>query len=154
MISLLVIIVCLVAIITEILSVLWGWIILIFPTIYIIITLFLVKQAKWKYIPELSESANDMFQKFGHYYTMPFASRDYSASASILSFAAIIIAVIGAIKGFIWGIGIGVLYFIIMGFIARAFNPTCFLVGRVDHMAHEEIIEYVKEKQRSDDSDI
>jgi hypothetical protein len=146
MIQLCVIIVSGVAVITGIFSVLWGWIILCFPIIFVLITLLTVKVKKWKHIPELSERANKLFQKYGHYYTMPFAGRDFSSSASTLMFAGAAIAIIGAFKGFYWGIGLGIINWLVMGFVAKAFNPTIFLTDPLDKMAHEDIITYIKQK--------
>jgi len=145
----LVIVICLTAIITEFFSVLWGWVILAFPAVFLLITLLGAKQKKWQYIPELSDEANRMLQKFGHYYAMPFAGMDFSASASTLLVTGVVIAIIGLFKGFWWGIGIAIANWFVMVFISRAFNPTNFLVDRSEHMAHEEIISYIVEKQKS-----
>lgn len=149
MIQLVVILICVVALIIEFFHVLWGWIILGFPTVILIIMTFTVKQRKRQYIPELSEMANQMLQKFGHYYAMPFAGRDFSSSASTLMFAGVVIAIIDAFNGFWWGIGIGILNWFLMGIVSRAFNPTNFLVDMDEQMAHEEIILYILEKQKS-----
>ena len=144
-----VIIVCLVAVITEFFSVLWGWVILAIPSAFLLFILFGAKQKKWQYIPELSNTANQMLQKFGHYYAMPFAGSDFSASASTLMVAGAVLAIIGVFKGFWWGIGIGVINWFLMGFISRAFNPTNFLVDHNEQMGHEEIIAWITEKQKS-----
>ncbi len=152
--QLLVILICLAAVITEFFSVLWGWVILAIPSTLLLVTLFGVKQKKWQYIPELSETANQMLQKFGHFYAMPFAGRDFSASASTLMFSGAAIGIISAFKGFWWGIGIGALNWFLMGFVSRAFNPTNFLVDPLEQMGHEEIIEWITERQRCKISDI
>lgn len=149
MIQILVVLVCVIALIVEFFSVLWGWIILALPAAFIIITLFGVKQKRWQYIPELSETANQMLQKFGHYYANPFAGRDFSASASTIMFAGVAIAIIGVFKGSWWGIGIGIINWFLMGFVSRAFNQTNFLVDPLEQTAHEEIIEWITEKQKS-----
>jgi len=64
--QMLMLMICLAAIITEFFSVLWGWLVLAFPAAFLLITLLGVKQKKWQYIPELSDEANRMLQKFGH----------------------------------------------------------------------------------------
>ena len=147
--QMIVILICVAAVITEFFSVLWGWVILAVPSAFLLLTLFGVKQKKWQYFPELSETANQMLQKFGHYYAMPFAGRDFSASASTLMFAGAAIAIIGAFKGFWWGIGIGVINWVLMGFVSRAFNPSNFLGDPLEQMSHEEIISWITEKQKS-----
>jgi len=149
MIQIIIIVICLAAVITEFFSVLWGWLILGVPSVFLLVTLVGVKQKKWKHIPELSEMANQMLQKFGHYYAMPFAGSDFSASASTLMFAGVAVAIIGAFKGFWWGIGIGVVNWLLMSFVSRAFNPMNFLVDPLERMAHEEIISYITGRQKS-----
>lgn len=151
--QLLAILICVAAIITAIFSVLWGWVILGLPTAFLLVTLFHLKQKKWQHIPELSEKANQMLQKFGHFYVMPFAGRDFSASVSTLMFAGAAIAIIGAFKGVWWGIGIGILNWFVMGMVSRAFNPTNFLADPIEQMAHEEIISYIVERQKFKISD-
>jgi hypothetical protein len=146
--QMLVILICLVALITEFFSVLWGWVVLALPAVFLLVTLLGVKQKKWEFIPELSIDANLMLQKFGHYYAMPFAGRDFSASASTVMFTGVAIAIIGIFKGFWWGIIIAVVNWILMAFIARAFNPSNFLVDDRERMAHDEIISYIMEKQK------
>ena len=147
--QMLMITICLGAIITEFFSILWGWLVLAFPVVFLLIRLFGVKQKKWQYIPDLSAEANHMLQKFGHYYAMPFANRDFSASASTIMFTGVAIAIIGIFKGFWWSVGIAILNCFLMGFISRAFNPTNFLVDESEQLAHEEIISYIMEKQKS-----
>src|SRR3972149_6518371 len=153
MIQILVILFCLAVVITEFFSAVWGWIILCIPIVFLVVTLLWLKQKKWHYIPELSESANQMLQKFGHYYAMPFAGRDFSASASTLAIAGGVIVIVGLFKGFWWGIGIGILNWFVMGMVSRAFNLSYFQVDYSEQKAHEEIISYIMgkiEKQKSD----
>ena len=145
--------ICLAAVITEFFSVLWGWLILGVPSAFLLLILFVVKRKKWQSIPELSETANQMLQKFGHYYAMPFAGRDFSASASTVLFAGAVVAIISAFKGYLWGIGIGVINWFLMGLVSRAFNPTNFLADPLEKMGHEEIIAWITERQKSKISD-
>ena len=143
----LVILVCLVAVIVEFFSLLWGWVILFFPAVFLLLTLFTVKRKKWQYIPELSDAANKLLQKYGHYYAMPFAGIDFSASAVTIIRAGIIVAIIGIFKGFWWGIVICIIYWICMGFFSKAFNPTSFLHDPSEKMAHEEIFNWIDERR-------
>jgi hypothetical protein len=143
------IVLSLVAIVTAFFSVLWAWVVLAVPIALLLITFMGLKQKRWKHIPELSEPANAMLQKFGHYYTMPFAGRDFSASSSTLMFAGAVIAVIGAFKGFWWGFAIAVANWIVMGFLSRAFNPTNFIVDPLERLAHEEVISFIVAKQKT-----
>ena len=71
-----------------------------------------------------------------------------------LMFSGAAIGIISAFKGFWWGIGIGILNWFLMGFVSRAFNPTNFLVDPLEQMGHEEIIEWITERQKSKANDI
>lgn len=143
------IILSLVAIVTAFFSVLWAWVVLAVPIALLLMTFMGLKQKRWKHIPELSEPANAMLQKFGHYYTMPFAGRDFCASCSTLMFASIVIAVIGAFKGFLWGLAIAVANWVVMGFLSRAFNPTNFIADPLERLAHDEVISFIVAKQKT-----
>jgi hypothetical protein len=124
-------------------SLFWSW--LIFGTAEsIIISIFFgVKSKKWKYIPELSDEANVLFQKYGHFYTMPFAARDFSSSASGYELMSIVLAVICGFKGAWWCIAVAIANIAIMGFIARNFNPTPFITDPLERIAHAEVIDYM-----------
>lgn len=148
MFQLIVILICFFAFAVELYFVFWGWVILGVPFVFLLLTLVSVKQKKWKHIPELSDSANRMLQKYGHYYTMPFAGRDFSACASTLMFAGIVAAIIGVFKGFWWGIGIAIVNYLIMGLVSRAFDPTNFLADPLEQKGHEEIIQYISEMKK------
>jgi hypothetical protein len=141
------------AIITAFFSKIGGWIVLALPVTIIILTYLGLKQKKWKHVPELSQTANEMLQKFGHYYAMPFAGRDFSASCSTLGFIGIGVAIIGLFKGFWWGIAIAIVNWIVMGFMARSFNPSNFFIDLTENVAHDQIIEYVLRKQKERVSD-
>ena len=149
MIQLLVILFCLAALVVEFFSVLWGWVILAVPAAFLLITFLGVRQKRWEHIPELSDDANRMLQKFGHYYAMPFAGTDFSASASTVQFAGAVIGLIGVFKGFWWGIAIVAINWFLMVFLSRAFNPSNFLVDPIEYFAHDEIISYITERQQS-----
>ena len=149
MIQILVILISLAAIGTELFSAMWGWLILAVPSVFLFVTFFIAKLKKWKKIPELSATANQLLHRFGHYYVMPFTGHDVSASASSLMLAGVAVAIISAIRGFWWGIGIGIINFILMGLISRAFNPTRFLADDREQKGHEEIMEWITKRRKS-----
>lgn len=93
----------------------WAWLPIGIADAFLLYVLRGAKQVRWKHIPELSATANQMREQYGHFYTMPFAASDYSASASTLQFAGIAVAIVGAFKGFWWGLGIGALNYFVMG---------------------------------------
>jgi hypothetical protein len=124
-------------------SPIWRWIVLGLPILFLLTTLWGLKQKRWNYVPELSPKANEMLQKFGHFYCMPFAGRDFSASASTVMWAGVILAIICLFHRFWWGIAIGLASWFIMGPVARAFDPTLFLVDDSERFAHDEIISFI-----------
>jgi len=106
------------------------------------------KQKKWAYIEELSSKANELLRKFGHFYATPFASMDFSASSTTVGIAGALIAIVGVFNGFWWGILIGVVNWFAMGALARAFNPTNFLLDDDERIAHEEVLEWLSTRRK------
>jgi hypothetical protein len=51
----------------------WAWAPLLVAAAALLLTLFGAKRQRWRQIDELSPQANAMLQRFGHYYSMPFA---------------------------------------------------------------------------------
>lgn len=147
--QLIVIIFCIIAVITSFFSITGGWLIMAVPTTFFLINALALKQKKWQPIHELSEPANLLLVEYGHYYSMPFAGRDFSASSSTLGLVGAGITVINVFKGFYWGIGIGISYWCVMIYLARFFNPTNFLVDPIEKASHQELINFILEKQKS-----
>ena len=127
----------------------WAWLPLIAAAMGLLSVLAGVRLKKWRYVEELSPSANEVLQKFGHFYSMPFAGRDFSGACSTIQFGAVGVGIVGAFGGFWWGIGIAVSFWFVLGPAAMAFNPTNFIQNQPDILAaHEEIIEWVASKTR------
>lgn len=148
--QILVILISLTAVIVLLFSLLWGWLILAVPAGFLLISLVVEKMKRWPKVPELSEAANRMLEEFGHYYAMPFAGRDFSSSASTLMFAGGALGIVSVLEGFWWGIGLGILNWFVMGYVARAFNPSVFLRTAEELAAHEEVINWITNSQRVD----
>ena len=149
MVQIIAVIISLIAIVTTFFSILWGWLILWASVLCLLVILFIVKRKKWQHIPELSDTANKMLQKFGHFYFMPFAGTDFSSSATTFLFAGVVVAIIGVFKGFWWGIGIGAINWFATAFVSRAFNPTNFLVDFTEQRGHDEIISWIAQRRKS-----
>ena len=110
----------------------------------LLITLLALKAKKFEHVSELSQEANQMLRKFGHFYNKPFAGTSYSGTASLVMLSCISA---GLVFGFrqAWGpTAVAAIGFIAMGFTARAFNPTNFLVDDSERLAHQEIIQYMQ----------
>jgi hypothetical protein len=148
MVQIITILVSIGAIITAFFSRVIPWIILPVPASIFLLMYISLKQKKWEHIPELSDTANTMLQKYGHYYAMPLAGRDFSASCSTIMFAGAGVAIIEIFKGFYWGIAIAAINWIALALIAKAFNPSQFIEDPIEKLTHDEIIEYVLNKKK------
>lgn len=134
-----------VAIIVAFFDPIWSWSILGIPAIWLFFMFYAVRPRELEEISELSPKANEMLEKFGHYYSRPFGARDISASASTILFTSVIVAIIGLFMSFGQGIIIGIVFYAGMSFLSRQFNPANFLVDKKERAAHEEIIAYIKD---------
>jgi hypothetical protein len=147
--TLIVILFCLASIIVCFFSRMWSWIILAIPFVYLISQAFLVKFIyKWKHIPELSNEANRLFQKYGHYYAMPFAGRDFSSASSAVGITGMVISIIGLFFQFWWGILPGLMSLWFGNRLGKFYNPSMFLelLSDTEKQAHEEIMSYLVKK--------
>ena len=145
---------CLASIIVSFFSRTWSWIILAAPFAYLLGQAFLVKRIYgWKRIPELSAEANSLFQKYGHYYAMTVAGRDFSSASSVAGFTGLIISVIGLFFHSWWGILLGAVSLVVGNYLGRFYNPSMFLemLSGTEKQAHEEIISFVRQKNRQKD---
>ena len=116
--TLIVILFCLASIIVCFFSRMWGWIILGVPFVYLFSQALIVKFIyKWKHIPELSAEANRLFQKYGHYYAMPFAGRDFSSASSAVGLTGMIILIIGHMVNLLLGVLTGFIHSLRLCFV-------------------------------------
>jgi hypothetical protein len=75
-------------------------------------------RCKLKPISQLSGDANVLLERYGHYFLMPFASKDYSASAATIQFAGVAMGIIGCFTGFWWGLALALVNWLAMGLVA------------------------------------
>lgn len=124
---------------------LWAWIPIILVDLIICIQLWAVKlKYRFNYIPGLSPEANELLRRYGHYFAMPFASKDFSASAATSQFAGIVIAIIGLFKSFWWAIALAAGNWFLMGFVAVSLSPVSLLAkSPALQIRHDEIVEYI-----------
>ena len=123
-----------------------AWIILSIPVAWMIFMRLVLGARRLLPRPELSAPANELFQRFGHYYAYPFVGTEYSSSASGVSIAAIIVGIIGVFKGNWWRLAIALLFFILASWLARQFNPTHFLLDERERAAHDEILSFLRRR--------
>ena len=143
MIQIFTIVFCLVSVILSFISPIWSWLPIGLCFVFMLITLMVLKQRKWQHVDELSPAANQMLQKFGYYYSMPFAATEFSSSASTIQVAAVAIGILGAFQGFWWGLGLSAITWFVMGPVSAAFNPSNFLQDSSMQMAHQEVIGWI-----------
>ncbi len=124
MVQILTIIVSLVAAVICFFSPVWAWVIMALVDCSFIMILWGTKGRQARQIPELSQPANDLFQKYVHFYSTPFASRDYSASAATSQGAGVVLCIISVFEGFYTGIALGAINWVAMGFVAVR-SPFC-----------------------------
>jgi len=86
---------------------------------------------------------NQMLQKYGHFYTMPFAAREFSGSSSAFQLASFILGAIDGFKGEWWGVGLALVNVGVMAYAARAFNPTVLITDPLERLAHDEVIAFI-----------
>jgi hypothetical protein len=94
---------------------------------------------------ELSPRANELLQKWHHFYLKPFSGTACSASCSGLALTAVILVVIGCFYRFWIGIGLGVVFYIASSALSRFYNPAMFLTDSADQQAHSEVIAFLQE---------
>lgn len=127
----------------------WSWIPILLTDLFIILQFISVRKAyKVDAVPTLSEDANALWIKYRHYFSMPLASKDFSASAATMQFAGVAVAILCAIKGFYWAIGLAVANWFLMGTIAVGFSPVALLVKLPSlRDAHDEVVRFVHTKR-------
>lgn len=141
--------ICICSIIWSLFQPMLAWIPLFILAIYLLVILAGLKSRKPRYIEELSTEANEMFQKYSHFYVTPNACRDSSSTCSTVQFSAVILGVVGIFNGFTWGIGLSTLFWFVLSNAAKAYNPTFFIQNDPVMMsAHDEIIEWITTRRQ------
>jgi phosphoglycerol transferase MdoB-like AlkP superfamily enzyme len=123
----------------------WAWLPIALIDLFICIQLLVLKQTyRFNYIYDLSSEANKLLKRYGNYFAMPFASKDFSASAATSQFAGIAIAIIGLLKGFWWAIALAVGNWILMGYVSVSLSPVSILAkSPFLAIVHDEIFEWI-----------
>ena len=94
----------------------------------------------WNQYEQLSSDAKAMFQKYGHFYSMPHAALDFSSAARLLWKVNIVLTAVGLFKTFWLGLVIGLPAAVIMVFLAGVFDPTTNIRIPSQRAAHQEIM--------------
>src|SRR5487761_2512612 len=121
-------------------SKLWSWATLILCALLLLIPLSGLKAKKQDLrSKKLSEAANAMLERYGHYYSMPHAAKDFGRAAVVLHLCGTLAMIIDLFLGYWNGVGIGVVYFIALGMLARNFDPNNFAYDPEERAIHQEI---------------
>ena len=131
-------------------SKLWCWMTLILCALLLLIPLSGLKAKKPDLrSKKLSDAANAMLEKYGHYYAMPLAARDFGRAAMVLHATGTIAAIIDLFTGYWAGVAMGAAYFVAMGMLAHAFDPNIFAYDPEEKAVHDEIRAFL-EKSAND----
>lgn len=131
-----------------------AWIILAALDIFIGVQFFLAKSKnRFKHISALSSEANALLKRYGHYFSMPLASKDFSASAAACQIGGVVLALIGIFKAFWWGLLFAACNYFIMYSVAVALSPISLLAKNpILQIAHDEIVDFIYSAPRLKDS--
>lgn len=123
----------------------WSWATLILFAMLLFIPLSGLKSRKKDLrSKKLSAAANAVLERYGHYYSMPHAAKDFGRAAVALHLFGTITAVVNLFQGYWSGVAIGVVYFVALGMLARAFDPNNFLYDQAEKAIHEEIAAFLE----------
>lgn len=127
----------------------WGWLAIGLVDAFIVLTSWSAKRRyRFKYVEELSPEANAMLQRYGHYFAMPFASRDFSASAATSQFAGVALGIISAISAFWWGLALAAVNWFFMGGVAVGLSPAALIASDpAARIAHDEVVAFLQSRE-------
>ena len=133
------------AVILSFFSTVATWSVLAVAAAAFWLLLLAIRRKQYPHIDDLSDDANALIQRYGHFYFMPFAGSDCSGGCSAICLASIIAVVVSCIRGDWWSLAVGAAVYCATAFAARGFNPTNFLSPR-ERVAHEEIVVWLQSR--------
>lgn len=99
-------------------------------------------------LPAVTEAEALLVERYGHYFAMPFASRDFSAAAATLQFGGILVAIVSWFPGFKFAVAFAVFNWFIMGYVATAFSPAALLAKHPElRIPHDLLLQQVEVSQ-------
>lgn len=128
----------------------WSWATLVLCALLLLIPLSGLKARKKDLrSKKLSDAANAMLERYGHYYSMPHAAKDFGRATVVLHLSGTLVAIVNLFQGYWTGAAIGAAYFVALGMLARQFDPNNFLYDQGEKALHEEITAFL-EKSAND----
>ena len=133
----------------------WSWIPFAIGFSGLLVAYLAAHRREFGPVPELSEAANEMVRKFGHYYVFPKGSDDVSGAASGLQLAGLVVGIVAIFDSNWFMTGFCALVWLAGVFFGRQFNPTRFLVDDQERRAHQEVLAFVRaRREQSAEQDI
>jgi hypothetical protein len=133
-----------------------GWIILLVPSAFLLLTVLAVKNKKHAYVEELSDIANGLLARHWNFYYMPFAGTDSSSSASTIMVFAWVMTVISVYYySWLWLICAWIST-VFANMVGKELNPSAWIndgsynYGKdtdLIRLAHNEVIEWMQAKR-------
>ena len=105
------------------------------------------KNLNIKNIHDLSADAAEMANEYGHFYTHPFASKDYAGICALNQFTGILIACINAYHGIYWTIFFAVINWYSLAYAAHFFNPLIRFEQSNKLHVHQEILDHLRSSE-------
>lgn len=100
-------------------------------------------------IPELSDGANRLLLRYGHFYAMPFGSSSISSVASAFAMASLSVGIIALFKlAWVW-LFLCIVAYVLSGMFAKLFNPSVSFVSDDERAAHDEIVTFILANRNS-----
>jgi hypothetical protein len=126
-----------------------AWLIHLVPVALVAIQVPLSRTLRPSWVNELSDTANARFQRWPVFYTYPGAMHMLRSTSLLMTQVMVVVTIVGAVKGFWWGIVFLMVSTAILGNCIAAMMP-CGLMpsGRKeteeDTAAHDELVAYVR----------
>ena len=121
--------------------VLWGWLLLLAATLFVLFALVSTFMARPGHISELSEEANKLLRTNYPHYRFRYASVTFAEAATLCWMTSFVLAAFGCFRGFWWGIPIALVTLLVMSTVANVFNPVHRLTPK-EKEAHKEVVDY------------
>ena len=122
---------------------LWGWLLLLPPSLFVLLMLVSTAIGKPDHVPELSDEANRLFRTNYPHYRFRHASVIFAHTAILCWMTSFVLAAFGCFRGFWWGIPIAIATVFVMGTVANIFNPNYRLTTPGEKLAHQELIDFL-----------
>jgi len=138
------------AIVTAFFSRPLAWAVLMLPLAHLVLTGLPIRSAKPLRIPELSDNANFVLQKWRFHYLHP----ALCAASRTISVAAVVVAILGCFFGFYIGLVFGVTICLLAFRLIPVFNPNSSMHTTRDCQGHEEVIAFIGQKLENESIEV